>query len=125
MAAHLLVRIGLGLGARALGGRRGGGGGPGARHGLVSRLPLLSRHRWKNTSRCYSMNISNEHPKTGYVTCTFEVGGQVEDGACPLRDEAAGALAVGLGLLGVLVQVHDRLADARLLQQRLVDGWEL
>lgn len=53
---------------------------------------------------------------------TFEIRREVEYGSCPLGDEPAGALLVGLGLLGVFVEVHDGLADAGLLEQRLVDG---
>lgn len=56
---------------------------------------------------------------------TFKIGREVEYRARPLGDEAAGALAVGLRLLRVLVQVHHRLPDARLLQERLVYGREL
>lgn len=56
---------------------------------------------------------------------TLEVSGEVEDRSGPLGDESPGSLAVGLRLLGMLVEVHHGLADAALLQQALVDGREL
>lgn len=49
------------------------------------------------------------------MDATFKVGGQIEDGTSPFADESAGEDLVFFALLGVFVEVHDRLADTRLL----------
>lgn len=56
---------------------------------------------------------------------TFEIRTEIEDWTGPFGDETTRPVSIHLRLPGVLVQVHHRFPDARLLQVGLVNGREL
>ena len=77
----------------------------------------------KHLTQFYTTDAETSSGTTSAVT--FEVSGNIEYRTSPLIDEFASSLLVFLGLLGMLVEIHDGLPYARRFQCLLSYPWKL